>query len=324
MSEYTHSHHCPACGREADKDENICRECGAAIRDSVSSCAKAKTGSASIWYQAIHNPKVFSIITAALSLLLIIFAFCPFISVKTNYGEKSSYTTSFSPTEYVDYAFKAFSPYGSDKALLKSREYKTFEKAYDKIDGISMTKKLSSSDKAKLEDFTKAAIVLDLVSPDNNLKVNLVGAAAATIAYFCMLILALAASLVAIVKSFFGGNVERYTSYASRRLGITALFLPVYLVILSQASRFSHGSYLLDFGSGSVGVGAGLVLTLIPIFIITLFAAFKCYSKMQNLTEPHAKSNAKVRIVTMLLIVASVVAVFLPTVSVVFAVPKTK
>ncbi len=324
MSEYTRGCYCPICGREIDTDEKICHACGASLNggDFSASNTEKKSGN---WYQAAHKPSVFSIITAAISLLLIIFAFCPFISVKTNYGEKSSFATSFSPVEMIKYTAKSFTPYGSDKALAKSKEYKDFEKAYQKASSISFTKKLSNSDKEKLEDFIKSAIMLDLVGPENNIKVNLVAAAAASLTYIALALMAFVASIIAIIKSLlFDSDVERYTRYASRKLGSLALSMPIFILILAQASKFSHGSYSLGFGTAGVGVAWGLIAALVPILIISLYAAAKCYSKMQCLNETHAKSNAKTRLVIMALLIASVVAVFLPTISVSCASPKTK
>lgn len=323
MSLSKHGSFCPACGAKNADDAKSCYACGAPLPENLSSRSEG-SGSAPLLYQIMHNPMISSIITAVISLFLIIFAFCPFISVKTNLSEKASFTSSFSPVETIEYTAKAIVPYRTEKALLKSDELRDFEKAYAKISGISETKKLSSSQQANLAKFAKAAIVLDLVSPDGTLKANLVMTAVASLVYIILAIMALVSSLIALIKSLFGSNTEQYTRYASRKLSTIALGMPIFIILFSQAARFSKDSAFLGFGSGGTGIAWGLALTLVLTSAMAIFTAIKCFIRWKGFSEPHARHNARNRIITMLLLATSIITVFMPVISTSCAMPKTK
>lgn len=290
-----------------------------------------KMENTSNWYCSMHKPAIFSLITAAISLFLLVFSFLPFINVRTTHGEENYYTTSFSPTEIVGYSFKIFVSYDSAKELKRSDEYKSFNKAYGKAEDISTTRKLSDTNKEKLQDFAKAAIALELVSSGENIKLNLIAASIMTIAYMGFLLAAFGMSIAAFIKAMMKyPGAEDFIRFAKKTLVMIALLFPIYLLVLAEASRFTlvpawnFTEGALCFGDGGVSLAAGPWLSFIPLALIAVYAGYACYLKMAETSVAFSKSKDKYRIISLLILIAALISIFLPAMSVSAAYPKSK
>ncbi len=328
MSENKKSSRCKKCGGQNSGGALFCHACGSKIEPAATKAAapveaENEYEAAPRWYRRLHRPAVFSALSALLSLLLIFFAFTPFISVGTKRGEEVFYT-SFTPIEVVRYAVEWYEEY-DEAALHRTSEYKAYNRLLGKVSAIGPSAKLTDSRKEMLADFTKSAIEVEMLATGTTLKGNHIAAALFTVLYLGVAAFALLFSLFTMVKCAFGAkSVHKSTHRAAYMLGALASFFPIYSVVLAQACRFSQGFGVAGYGNGGVLPARGLIWSAVLLLSVPVYLFVRYRARVTRFLHLVGTHGDRMRLIAFVLLVAAVLAVLLlPAASVSFTAPAS-
>lgn len=327
MSETNYNRTCPGCEEINAADSEVCPDggevtaSGKRVREPLAPVvANAASTDAPRWYRALHRPAVYNGIISFICIALIILLFSPFISVKSATPAGGSYQASFSPAEMVEYMFSSASSYDGI-SITKTPEYKEYRRLSSKASGALSQASVSASRAELLGDFSKSHIKVGLMMVGYGPSVHLVLAALLGAVYAIILLIALISSLIAFISALrTRPDTAGRGARASKMLVLLTAALPIYLLIMAQACRFSFDVAPLGFGIRGVGAAWGLIVAVSLFSLVPVYALIRCYASLTGFVGFKISAKNKLRLVAILLLALSVVAIFLPALSVGFTV----
>lgn len=327
MSKTNHNRICRRCGETNAADARVCTSCGEPLVPDARAkvplspvVANAASADAPGWYRALHRPAVYNGIISLICAALLLLLFAPFISVSSRTPAGGSYSASFSPAEILEYAISSASSH-DEISITKTSEYKEYRRLASRASGALSQSALSSSRAELLGDYSKSYIEVGLMRLGYGPSVYLVLSALLTAAYAFIAFIAFIASFAGFISALRARSKKAGRGVrASRSIVLIAASSPIYLLLMAEACRFSFDVAPLGFGVGGTGAAWGLIVSAALLSLVPIYALVRCYASLTGFVGFKASAKSKLRLVAVLLLLLSVLAVFMPAISVGFAV----
>lgn len=214
------------------------------------------------------------IVVLALSLIVALTFFAPFVSVQSDIEDYDKVTTSFSPYELVCFAIDSFYSYGENSIVYTDEAIEL-----DYLDGI-IEKYLeldshSDTPKELISRYFKLAFSLNLMSRGSTAKVSLIVSAVLWLVYALFAVLAVIFSTIELIRPPLSKKTHSplVTRLGGKMLLYSVITLPIYIVISAHACQISRLSGI--FGGCGVGMGIGAYV-LLAIALVTAGYAIFC------------------------------------------------
>ena len=286
MSQNNNVRSCPECGARLDAFSTVCMACGTVLDSSKEivrntplqkqgdSSGAFYAGGASVRAVKSESEEKSDIKRHALVLFIIaatlcILFFAPFVSVRTQYNEYSTYDVKLSPVDFVKLRVKA-SSYLNDADLALTHEYQEYLTDKNNIGYLPSSAMLTGTQMEMVARCTKSALTVHMMRNDVSAKFNLTFALAFSAVYIIAALLALILSAFALSAIFSGKTPKKQRALGGAQK--TVLFIisiiPAYIITLMHAARFGLSGDMSGFGRLGARMAWGAALVVIVFVAI--------------------------------------------------------
>ena len=296
------------------KMKDMPRQLKVARRTETSKASVLDTKGADSTFGSVINRTIALLLV---SLILFVGFFIPFVKAETTYGTSSSYEVSFSPYEMIKITIRS-GQYLSTYQLKGTEEYSEYSHLKSQIEYYASVNKLGSRQEALMQDYTKAALKVHLMSRDTVPKGNLIGVG--LMAMFFMLLASVALILAVIsVCLYLTGKVETTDAllkYVRSLVAFMVTVIPCYLLTFLQASHFSYGFEISNFADRGVSLTFFGVVMLLVYIGSMLYMCARCIAYLRKKESKKGDNTLKRQILALVCILIAAFSIFLPVMSV--------